>query len=101
MALGLELERLNGLAVVTLDDPDLDAEKILHVLRRFVGTAGSEIIELCRHQRPDPGNPVPAEDAFEQTCFLESARQDILIERIAFLNDGIRALVSTPLGYSG
>jgi len=35
----------------------------------------------------------PADDAFEQTCFLESSRQDILAERIMALNKGIRALV--------
>ena len=35
----------------------------------------------------------PAGDAFEQTCFLESSRQDILAERIMALSRGIRDLV--------
>ncbi|MBT3296183.1 MAG: hypothetical protein HN919_10055 [Verrucomicrobia bacterium] len=35
----------------------------------------------------------PQGDAFEQTCFLESARQDILAERIALLCEGMHELV--------
>ena len=35
----------------------------------------------------------PADDAFEQICFLESSRQDILTERIITLNTSIRALL--------
>lgn len=34
----------------------------------------------------------PADDAFEQTCFLESARQDILVERLTKLTSGMRKL---------
>ena len=35
----------------------------------------------------------PVDDAFEQICFLESSRQDILTERIITLNTNIRVLL--------
>ncbi len=35
----------------------------------------------------------PRDASFEQTCFLESARQDILMERIALLGEGIVEII--------
>ncbi len=36
----------------------------------------------------------PSDDAFEQTCFLESSRQEILMERVELLTSGITELIA-------
>ena len=51
MALGLELERLNGIAVVTLDDPD----RPLNVLGEPAVAAFDEILDQLEADPPSKG----------------------------------------------
>ncbi len=74
----------------------LSKEDYLEKIREMKERLLSQLRSVYRQERAAYDvikNLDPKDDAFEQTCFLESARQDILVERITLLNDGINDLI--------